>query len=1344
MSESILIPPPIQRQYQNQAPLSASQESIWFLHQLAPDSAAYNVIYLFRMLGGVDRYILERSLNELIRRHEILRTIYLTDKEGKPIQVIQPYDLFKVSYLDFSSLRTDEKEQVIRAYAIEHGSEPFDLENGPVARFALLHVGSEEDYLFFTIHHIAFDDWSRHVFIQDLVQVYTAYQSREESNLPPLPIQYTDYALWQREWISGETRTALIQHWKSIFCGELPVLTLPTDHPRQVQKTDHGSRYHFDLSPSLSARIKEFCRNERLTPSHLLMAVYALFLMRYAGQEDIIIGCPFANRPRSEQGGLIGYFVNTLPIRLNLEGNPGVRDLLKQVRSVMLDASTWKALPFETMVAELAPRRDLSRTPIYQVMINILNVPKRQTSIPGTEIDLFFREQKLGDYDISFEFSETDDLFKASLLYNSDLFDKSTILRMISHYQNILDEILTKPDHSISELEMLLPEELHQIVVGWNGTKVDVPQVCIHDLITIQANKNPDWPAVVCNGNSLSYGDLEMKANQLAHYLRANGVGTGSLVGIYLQRTESIIVSQLAILKAGGAYVPLDLTFPLERITYMVNDSDPVVIITSSNLSNKLPNRVRKICIDTESVSINACESSRPLVITSNDSLAYVMYTSGSTGRPKGAMNVHKGIVNYMTHMINQFHFGPSDRVVQFTPLSFDSSVWNVLGTLAYGGMVFFMDDDQMRDPDYIYKAIIDHQATYINLVPTMLRAICESALAHEPKINRLRLISSGGDVLREADVELAHRVFGEDLKINNQYGPTECSISAIHYLIPDALPNGLQGVPIGKPISNVHIYILDTYLHPVPQGVKGELFIGGIGVGRGYWNRSDLTAERFLPDPLYPESRMYRTGDIVRQLPDGTLCFLGRSDNQVKIRSYRVELSEIEATVKEFPGVTDAVVVLSRRAGTDILVAYISVTQGYSQQKEENLNAYLADQLPFYMLPSLIIQMDALPLTLSGKIDRLALPVPDQSDLTKKEGYTRPSDNLEQQLVQIWEKLLNIQPIGINDNFFELGGHSLLAVQLFSQIENRLGKQLPLATLFQSPTISGLAAIIREKNQIKTSSSIVPIKPEGHKPPFFMVHGIGGNVLNYQGISNYLDPDQPFYGLQSKGLDGKSTPLYTVEDMATHYINEICALYPEGPYMIGGHSFGGWIAVEMAKQLYQKGCAPSLVIVLDTGPDSLDYLKWSERILFFVKDRVKRASDIVRDIIISSQNERKKYIEKMLMRRKRRRDIRKWAAHPPDLQTDDLQKIIHYIRQANHAAAYKYSQKKFPGKVTLFRSQQQSVGRYDTEYLGWQHFSEAVDVVVIPGSHMTLLEEPNVQVLASKLQYCIDRFLEK
>ncbi len=1341
MTEFNLIPPPVQRRDQKQASLSASQEGLWFLHQLAPQSPAYNVIYLFRMLGGVDLQILEQSLNKLFLLHEILRTVYKFSDE-KPIQVVQPYKPFKISYLDYSFLMTDEKKQILIEYAKEHGSEPFDLENGPVFRSALLHVGEKEDYLFFAIHHIASDDWSRSVFLQDLIQLYGTYRSGKEPNLSPLPIQYTDYAIWQKEWISGETRKKFVQHWKGILDGDLPILTFPYDHPLQMKKSDRVERHLIELNQSFSPRIREFCREEHLTPAHLLMAVYAVLLMRYSGQEDIIIGCPFANRPRSELGGLMGCFINTLPIRINLGGNPIIRDLLRQVRKVMLDAYTWQALPFETVVTELAPQRDQSHMPIYQTIINILNVPKRQNSILGLEIDVFFREQALADYDLTMEFSDVGDHINPSIIYNADLFDISTILRMASHYQNLLTEMLIEPDNALSEIEMLSSNERQQILVEWNNTFEDYPhEKCVHQLFEAQVERTPDSPAVLFGEQQLTYRELNEGANQIAHYLRKLGAGPDLPIGLYVKRSTELVVAILGILKSGSPYVPLDTLYPVERQNEIIRDSGLKIMVTQDSLvSNEYDSYITLLRLDEQHELLDTENTQNPVQVVKPENLAYIIYTSGSTGKPKGVEITHRSLVNSLLSTSQRAGLSSSDLSLMVTTPIFDQSIFDLLAPLYIGATVALASLEEVYDTSLFIKRVMELPLTWMDGTPATWQMLRDAGWHGKPGLK----ILIGGEPFSP---DLANWLMKSCGEVYNLYGPTEATIQCTSVRLTPEHP-----ITIGRPIANTSLYILDSHLRLVPVGVKGELYIGGEGLARGYHNRPELTAEKFIPDLFSnaPRMRLYATGDLARYRLNGEIDLLGRIDNQVKIRGYRIELGEIETVISQYPGILQTLVMVREDLpGDKRLVAYIIPNPVRSNLLAsevildlEKLRGFLAKKLPPYMLPSTFVQMDAFPLTVNGKIDRKGLPIPDKNNQTTKNKYLLPRDNLERQLAQIWEQLLNIKPIGIEDDFFELGGHSLLAVQLFSQIEKIIGRQLPLATLFQSPTISGLAANIRDGNLTQTWSSIVPIKPDGSKPPFFMVHGIGGNILNYHGITEYLDLEQPFYGLQSKGLDGKSSPLYTVEEMATHYINEIRAFLPEGPYLIGGHSFGGWIAIEMANQLHHQGRNAALVILLDTGANTLEFMKWSERVLYKTKSLIERTVNVVQNIVFSSKKDRLEYVKKLNMRYKRRQDVQKWAMHIPDLEIDELQvpKYLKNIRQINYAAAYKYTHNKYCGKVTLLKAEKRGVGEYDKEFLGWKHFAEEVDIHVIPGNHISIIEEPNVQVLARVLQNCIDQ----
>jgi amino acid adenylation domain-containing protein len=1218
--------------------------------------------------------------------------------------------------MDYSGLPGGEKLQAIRRYVSEHGEIPFNLQHGPLFRVALLHASQKEDYLFFCTHHIGFDGWSWEVFFSELVQLYDAFHSGKEPSLPALPVRFTDYALWQRKWLSGETLEAYIDHWKNILAGDLPVLEIPTDRPRPAVQSYRGARYFFQLPRNLSTQVKDFCQKERMTKFHLLMAAYAVMLMRYSGQEDIILGCPFANRSRAELDGLVGLFVNTLPIRLNLEGNPVVREFLNQVRTVMLDAITWQAAPFEALVSEISPQRDLSRTPVFQVVINLRNVPKRQAEIEGLQIENIPRENAPSPFDLSLEFDEGNDgTLEASIQYNVDLYDENSIIHLVSHYQNLLGDLLKKADHPMADLEMLTQSEQQRILIDWNDLKADFPQVCVHDLISEQAEKNGEALAVECNGNALTYSELEKKANQLAHYLTANGVEAGARLGIYLPRSEKSIIALLAVLKAGAAYVPLDQTFPKERIAYMVEDSQPAAIITLFHLINQLPGQVRKICLDTESNSIDACENAKPVSTINNDSLVYIIYTSGSTGRPKGAMNIHKGIVNYLTYMKRKHQFSSADRIVQLTSLSFDVSAFEIFNTLTCGGTLYVMDDAQMRDPEYINARMIATQATYISCVPTMLRALCKSALAGERRGNNLRLILPAGEVLRQADVELARKAFGDSVMLVNQYGPTECSIIHTSYVVPSALPNGMQIVPIGKPVDNARAYVLDEYLHPVPPGAKGELFIGGVGVGTGYWNQPDLTAERFLPDPFWLGGKIYRSGDVVRQLPDGTICYLGRSDDQVKIRGYRVELGEIEAVMNEFPGVKDAAVALWRENGMETLAAYISMLEGAQGPVLDNLNTHLKERLPFYMLPTSITIMKELPLTPSRKIDRHALPRPESGVSTNH--YLAPRNETETKLVSIWEEILGMEHIGIRDNFFELGGHSLLAVRLFTRIQEEFGQSLPLMLLFQNGTVEATAEALTGEVISNHPQGIIPIQPKGSEFPIFMISA----GLYMRDLALALGSARPVYSLNSSE-NGEVVYRISVQETAKIYYHNLVNFYPHGPYLLLGHSAHGFFTLELARLLIQNGHNVAFLGLLDTYPPGY-----------------KRQANLIERLKVYSDNFRDKNFPEILQyfRGSIRRFTTRWLSRA-GMEARMIERFENkgQVKEVRNLLLGTYKPEAFDGKVTIFTATHRPQFMKRDPMEQWAHIiSGQLEFVPVPGDHMTALQPPNVALLAGIIE---------
>jgi amino acid adenylation domain-containing protein len=1311
--------PPIQPRRQPQAPLSFSQESLWFLQQLDARNNAYNVSHLFKFTGGIEHIALEKALNALAARHETLRTLY-PSREGKPEQVIQPAAPFPLPRVDLSGLTGDEQQTALHQYIAEHGNRPYDLQHGPLVRCALLHTAPGEDHLFFGTHHIGFDAWSRQVFASELLQLYDAIQHGSESHLHPLQVQFADYALWQREWLSGEVLERFVAHWKEILSGELPTLDLPVDRPRPAMQTYQGARHYFDIPVDLSARIKEVCQKERITPFHFFLAAYAILLRRYSGQKDLVIGCPFANRPLPGLDGIIGAFINTLPIRINLENVPSVHALLAQVRTVMLDAMNWQAIPFETLVSELSPQRDLSRTPIFQVLINMRNVPRRLAVAEGLKVESVLMDDATAAFDLSLELGNETDHFSAALRYNVNLFDQSSIQKMAGHYQNLLLAMLDDADRSIPALEMLSASERQQILEDWNDTHVELPQRSIASLIAEQATKTPRASAVLCDGRQLTYADLELRTNQLASYLISKGVRPGMMVGILLPRTEDLLVTQLAILKAGGACVPFDLTYPAGRLGYMLRDSAPALVVTHSTFAAQVPDDIKKVYLDTEAGAIINVTSRLNLPVTGPEALVYVTYTSGSTGRPKGVMSQQRGVLNYLDHLVRAFHLHAGERVIQFTPLSFDAAFRDTLGALTFGGTVFLMDDEQMRDPEVINKVILDEKITCIlSVVPTMLRALARSMAAHKKHTNSLRYIMPSGEALLPAEVELVRNAYGSNVQIVNQYGPTECSMITTLYPIPGELPAGTAGIPIGRPISNARAYVLDEDQQPVPVGVKGELYIGGIGVGLGYLKQPALTAERFLPDPFNPDGRMYRTGDLVFHLPDGTLVYQGRLDHQVKVRGYRVELGEIEAVIGEFHCVKEAAVVLYKQEDNEQICAYVTVESGCDPFSVDDLRWYLTDRLPFYMLPSTITVLDEMPLSPNRKIDRRALPVPTSG--AARDDHLAPRNEVETKLAAIWKELLGVERVGVKDNFFSLGGHSLMAVQLFARIEQQFNRSLPLLLIFKDGTVEALAAALAGQSEHATPYQVVPIQPEGNGTPLFILSA-GGFYM--RDLAQALGKSRPVFGLMPFE-EGQLVYRGSVQETAEIFYQCLVEFRPQGPYMLLSHSANGYFAIEVARLLRGQGKEVAFLGLLDPYPPGA-------RRQAKAVDRVRVHLDNLQQ---TSRQEAAAYIRRALSRLV----TRLWHAVGGKKvvtryqQRGQIEELRRYLLRS-------YRPQPYDGDTFLFAASDRPwYVRWDPME-GWEHIlSGHFERLPVPGSHFSMIEPPQAAALAEKISGVLD-----
>jgi amino acid adenylation domain-containing protein len=1058
-------------------PLSFAQQRLWFLAELEQNSASYNIPVAVRLQGQLNVEALQQSFHEIINRHEALRTNFYTI-EGQAIAVIHEAANLVLSILDISHLSAHQLEAQVKQQVLQVAQTPFDLKEDLLLRVKLLRLSAEEHVLLLTMHHIVSDGWSTGVLVQEFATLYQAFCRGESlSPLAPLPIQYVDFAAWQRQWLQGEVLETQMTYWRKQLADAPKVLELPTDYPRPAIQTFRGTTYSFNLSHQLSLALNKLSQQQGTTLFMTLLAAFQTLLSRYTGSEDLVIGSAIANRNRAEIEGLIGVFVNTLVLRTNLAGNPSFAELLKRVREVALGAYAHQDLPFELLVEELQPQRNLSHTPLFQVMFVLQNAPMSALELPNLTLSLLEGDGATAKFDLTLDMTETRSGLIGTFEYNSDLFQESTIKRMAGHLQTLLEGIVANPQQRLSQLPLLTPSEQQQLLQEWNDTEVVYPDnKCIHELFEQQVERTPDTIAVVYENQQLTYTELNTKANQLAHYLRSLEVKPEVKVGICTERSLEMVIGLLAILKAGGAYIPLDPNYPQERLAYMLEDSQPRVLLTQQHLLETLPTHGSQvICINSQWELITRENTENPVSYTTVDNLAYIIYTSGSTGKPKGAMNSHRGVCNRLLWMQETYQLTAADTVLQKTPFSFDVSVWEFFWTLITGARLVVAQPEGHKDPNYLVNLIIQQQITTLHFVPSMLQAFLEAENVEKCQSIK-RVLASGEALPTQLQQRFFHRL---DAQLHNLYGPTEAAIDVTFWQCQDN-GNSQNTVPIGRPIANIQIYLLDKYLHPVPVGVTGEIYIGGVGVGRGYLNRPQLTAEKFIPNPFSDESsaRLYKTGDLARYLPNGEIEYIGRIDHQVKIRGFRIELGEIEAIINQHPSISASVVIVREdETENKSLVAYITVQPQQTIVIPE-LRGFLESKLPNYMVTTAIVVLEALPLTPNGKIDRRALPAPDLTQLISESNYVAPATPVEEMLAGIWAQVIGLERVGVNDNFFDLGGHSLIATRVISQIRQVFEVEIPLRRLFELSTVNELAKEIQAAIQADKGLEVAPIKP--------------------------------------------------------------------------------------------------------------------------------------------------------------------------------------------------------------------------------------------------------------------------
>jgi amino acid adenylation domain-containing protein len=1319
------------------APLSNNQQGLWVLNQLMPGTAMYHTPTAVRLSGKLDVPALRTALDTIVARHDALRTTFVV-VDGEPMQMIASNFSLEMPLVDLSGVAASEREAEAQRRLQDEARQPFDLARGPLIRGLLLRLKDDEHILLVMMHHIVTDGWSMGIFHRELSALYQAFTEGQPSPLPELPIQYVDYAGWQRQWCEAEAYRSQLTYWQKQFATLPPVLELPTDHARpnvQTYRAFRGADQTITLSKTLTRELKLLCQKENVTLFMALLAAYQILLHRYTGEEDIVVGTPIAGRQMPETEELIGLFINTLAVRTDLSGNPSFRELLKRVKQVALEAYAHQDLPFERLVKELQPERTLAHNPLFQAMFVLQTQEILPLQLSGLVARHFRIEHAIANFDLTLDIVERDEQLVFLIESNADLFESDTIERMLGHLRILIEGAVANPEHAVSALPMLSEIERRQLLVEWNDTATDYPaHKCIQELFEQQANERPDAVALVFADRKMTYGELNSRANQLAHYLQRRAIIPDTRVAICLERSPEMIVTLLAILKAGGAYVPLDPAYPQARLQLMLEDARARVLLTERALLPNLPQGAADvICLDEARKEIARESDQNPPIETTASNLAYVMYTSGSTGRPKGVAVKHRNVVRLVKNT-NYASFSPDEVFLQCSTISFDASTFEVWGSLLNGARLALMPAGSHSLTE-LGQALKRYQVTTLWLTAGLFHLMADH---HLDDLRGLRQLLVGGDVL---SVPHVRKVFAalDGCRLINGYGPTENTTFTCCYPVTDlSRVNG--SVPIGFPISNTSVYILDRYLNPAPIGVAGELYVGGDGVASGYLDRPDLNAERFVRDPFSDNSgaRLYRTGDLVRYRATGEIEFIGRIDNQVKVRGFRIELGEIETALAEHSSVREAVVVIRKDEGDKHLVAYLTACEGHEIVVDE-LRDFLQLRLPDHMVPSIFVALESLPLTPMGKVDRRALPASNGFN-PRSAQFSAAGDELELKLIRIWERALGVRPIGTDDNFFELGGHSLLAVRLFAQIEKSFGMNLPLATLFQAPTVRQLARVLRQDGWRAAWSSLVLIQGGDGRTPFFCVHAAGGNVLEYRNLARLLGPDQPFYGLQAKGLDGKAEPHTTIKEMAAHYLEEIREVQPEGPYLLGGRSSGGTIAYEMACRLVAEGQEVALLALLDTYPAG--YFKllpgsgtWRKRAGRYRHKLKSHAVNLRRLELIEKFAYifgKLKYAPAKVKHKIYQKAYKLYKRHGRPLPP-----VLKNIEQINFAAVKDYEPQTYSGNVTLFLASDLTAD-YDL-HDGWRELVGGdVEAHEIPGNHINIINEPHVRALAERLKTCL------
>jgi amino acid adenylation domain-containing protein len=1293
-------------------PTTFAQQRLWFLEQLKPGSTSYLIPWSLRIEGELNVSALEKTLDEIIRRHEILRTTF-SWKDEMPMQVVGS-PAFSLPVLNISGLNQPEEKAAEMGRA--EARIPLDLEHGPLFRAQLLRLNSRLHILLLTMHHIIFDGWSRRILIQELSALYDSFCAGRPSPLPEPNLQYADYAVWQRRQLRGPNLENQLSYWRKQLAGAPASLDLPGDRPRPAVQTFNGAKLPIALSRDLSEKLTAFGRQNGATLFMTLLAGFQAVLSRYSLQDDIAVGTPIANRNRVELEDMIGFFANTLVMRAKLSEEISFKKLVAQVRETALEAYAHQDVPFEKLVEELRPDRNLSQNPLFQVLFSLQNAPRQAFELSGLTLRMMDLGETTSKFDISVFLSETPDGICGRFEFNTDLFDSETIQRMIGHYETLLAKAVERPDLPVSKIPLLTGEEQSLILEGWNATKSEYPQtMCLHQLIEAQTKRTPEAIAVVMGKEQISYRVLDERASQLANYLQQRGVGPETLVGVFLERSIDMVVVLLGVLKAGGAYIPLDPAYPAERIAFILEDAGARLLLTQQDLVGILASgNATVITMDAMKGPVAKQSKRVPKAKLTPQNLAYVLYTSGSTGKPKGVQITHANLVNFLFSMRAEPGMTSSDTLLAVTTLSFDIAGLEIYLPLVAGARIVLASRAEAADGQRLLQLIRNRKPTIMQATPATWRMLIEAGWEGSAD---LKVLCGGEALPGNLTVQLLPRC----AELWNMYGPTETTIWSSVYRVNSAMATA----PIGRPSANTTFYILDAHMQPVPVGVSGELYIGGNGVARGYFRRPELTESRFVPDPFdrRPGAKLYRTGDLAKYLPDGNVQYLGRTDFQVKVRGFRIELGEIESVLAKHSAVRQAVVAAREDTpGDKRLVAYIVPKPGQHVSLID-ARAYLKQTLPDYMLPTGLVALEALPLTPNGKVDRKALPKPDAAKAASGLAAPRRGE-VETKLAMIWQEVLGIESVNVADNFFDLGGHSLMAVRLVNEIKKLTGVEIPLTALFQGATIERLANLVRGTTSVP-KAIVHQIQPGTDRPPFFAAVLAGLNSLGYVPLAKHLGSERPFYTLQSPGpgphATGKPYSIQEYEAVAAEYVRAMRSVQPRGPYYIGGTCEGARIAFEMTRILESEGERVDLLAIIDTWVVENTQNRWLWK-LYYYYDQMRRLS-------------RQPWQWRLAVAQRAVRNRLRWwtgaKSAPPKSEW-----IETYWPGEDFVPAQVRS------RITVFKIPKQPFYYRTDPLLGWgSRTTSGVTTELVPhGKHLLLLREPYVRELAAALLKTLKR----